>query len=547
MSEIVRGCHQGVMGHKLAEDRLRGSNKDFSYLTRESDIKKGKFILSTLTAGSVKHTVAPNPSARKNFQSLEEASEVLEKMISSNKDCLNAIPPPDIDTDANNNSMDDWDRPAADLACYACDFVGEHRRELNDHHRSHTVKECPHCEKFIHHNSVKNHMIKCQKTDPEVFSCDQCDYETKWISALRSHKQKIHNREYKCDLCTKSFICQETLTRHKQTHTVTGDGFRCEECNKTFKTLATRDRHRKSQHLVLQSEVGFMMLDMEQMANTAPAHKKGERHKCPMEGCPHVAQSKAKLNRHILHRHKTVSSPRKVYKCDGCQYSTSKTSNFRVHLLRCKKHKELHPRVVPILTRDQLIKIIKQSSISDRKFLKLLQAIEKEAGTILFEGNLEREIRESMQSWEKFYEVKEVEITDKHGNTMKSSMAWVNNLNGLISAIIEEEDIQEARVVVGGDSGQGKFIFTLTVLDLANLGRDSAGYSRAGKRRTLVISAVDDCDENHENLQQIVEALKFDELEVIDIILAGDLKFANLCFGEFMISFFQNCQAQTEP
>ena len=117
----MRECHQGVMGHKLAEDRLRGSNKEFVYLTRESDIKKGKFILSTLTAGSgssVKHTVAPNPSARKHVQSLEEASEVLEKMILSNKDCLNTIPPPDIDTDANNNSMEDWDCPAADLACY---------------------------------------------------------------------------------------------------------------------------------------------------------------------------------------------------------------------------------------------------------------------------------------------------------------------------------------------------------------------------------------------------------------------------------------------
>ena len=120
MSEIVRGCHQGVMGHKLAEDRLRGSNKEFVYLTRESNIKKGKFIMSSMTgSGSpVKHTITPNPSARKSFQSLEEASEVLEKMISSNKDCLNAIPPPDIETDANNNSMEDWDCPAADLACY---------------------------------------------------------------------------------------------------------------------------------------------------------------------------------------------------------------------------------------------------------------------------------------------------------------------------------------------------------------------------------------------------------------------------------------------
>ena len=50
----VRECHQGVMGHKLAEDRLRGSNKEFVYLTRESDIKRGRFIVSNLTkTGSV--------------------------------------------------------------------------------------------------------------------------------------------------------------------------------------------------------------------------------------------------------------------------------------------------------------------------------------------------------------------------------------------------------------------------------------------------------------------------------------------------------------
>ena len=64
----------GGDGPQVAEDRLRGSNKEFVYLTRKSDIKKGKFILSTLTGSgsSVKHTIAPNPSARKNFKSLGE-------------------------------------------------------------------------------------------------------------------------------------------------------------------------------------------------------------------------------------------------------------------------------------------------------------------------------------------------------------------------------------------------------------------------------------------------------------------------------------------
>ena len=43
------GVSPGGDGPQVAEDRLRGSNKEFVYLTRKSDIKKGKFILSTLT------------------------------------------------------------------------------------------------------------------------------------------------------------------------------------------------------------------------------------------------------------------------------------------------------------------------------------------------------------------------------------------------------------------------------------------------------------------------------------------------------------------
>ena len=54
----VRGCYQGVTGFKEAEIRLRENNHDFTYLTRESDIKKGKFILSWLSKdGSIKHTI----------------------------------------------------------------------------------------------------------------------------------------------------------------------------------------------------------------------------------------------------------------------------------------------------------------------------------------------------------------------------------------------------------------------------------------------------------------------------------------------------------
>ena len=129
----VRGCYQGVTGFKEAEIRLRENNQDLTYLTRESDIKKGKYILSWLSKdGSVKHTTAPKSSAKNNFKKLDEALAVMEKMILSNDECVHPVPPRDCNTsDENINSMDV--EIAAVHSCYACDFVGGHLRELNDH------------------------------------------------------------------------------------------------------------------------------------------------------------------------------------------------------------------------------------------------------------------------------------------------------------------------------------------------------------------------------------------------------------------------------
>ena len=85
----VREYFQVVMGFKATKVRLREVNKDFTYLTRESDIKKGKLILS-----------CPNPSvaSRNNFKKQEDALSVMENMILSNDDCVHPISPSDCNT-----------------------------------------------------------------------------------------------------------------------------------------------------------------------------------------------------------------------------------------------------------------------------------------------------------------------------------------------------------------------------------------------------------------------------------------------------------------
>ena len=68
---VVAACYKGIMGHKAAEQRLREVGAG-SYLTRESDIKKGKFVLSLSKTGAVKDSVLRNPAFRKEFKTIED-------------------------------------------------------------------------------------------------------------------------------------------------------------------------------------------------------------------------------------------------------------------------------------------------------------------------------------------------------------------------------------------------------------------------------------------------------------------------------------------
>ena len=194
-----------------------------------------------------------------------------------------------------------------------------------------------------------------------------------------------------------------------------------------------------------------------------------------------------------------------------------------------------------MLSKEALVKIHKKSAISDDKYLALLKDIQEETGALLMEGNLKKEIRDSINSFESYYEVEPIEIEDKNGNKMVTSLAWCSKLKKLIEHIVEKNNIKVPRVVIGGDSGQHKFIFTLSIFDLSDLSRDFWGYSRAGRRRTLVIAASDEMEESHPNISMVAEKLKLSELEDIDWILTGDQKFANLVFGVQCHACSHNC------
>ena len=89
----ISDCYHGRIGASLAEQRLRRYGKDGGYLTRESNIQQGFFILSTFVKGEAIHRVAPNKDGLIKKQSLDEATLVLSELILAKEECSNPLSP----------------------------------------------------------------------------------------------------------------------------------------------------------------------------------------------------------------------------------------------------------------------------------------------------------------------------------------------------------------------------------------------------------------------------------------------------------------------
>ena len=76
-----------------------------------------------------------------------------------------------------------------------------------------------------------------------------------------------------------------------------------------------------------------------------------------------------------------------------------------------------------------------------------------------------------------------------------------------------------------------RLVFTLSVYDMENPGRDYAGFSQGGTRRTLVIGSADFCDELMANLDVFFGRLKLWTVEE-EMIIVADQKLVNRLTGK---------------
>ena len=147
---IFDKCYHGSISAQQAEDRLRSACKESSYLTRESDLKRGQFILSTISKGNiVNHFFVPDCDGKNKKQSsFTEAKSDIERLVLSRDDCCHPVPPPwtisdggTVRTGPRSPSCRQSETEDTGLKCQVCDKTLETRYDLAEHYCNHFMKD----------------------------------------------------------------------------------------------------------------------------------------------------------------------------------------------------------------------------------------------------------------------------------------------------------------------------------------------------------------------------------------------------------------------
>ncbi|XP_054720901.1 zinc finger protein Gfi-1b-like [Uloborus diversus] len=174
-----------------------------------------------------------------------------------------------------------------------------------------------------HHHHLHNHFkdaglllgsppgVKSQPgvRHSDVYSCVKCDKMFSTPHGLEVHSRRSHSgrRPFACELCSKTFGHEVSLSQHRAVHTAERS-FQCKQCGKTFKRSSTL-----STHLLIHSD-------------TRPY---------PCQYCGKRFHQKSDMKKHTY-----IHTGEKPHKCTVCGKAFSQSSNLITH---SRKHTGFKP------------------------------------------------------------------------------------------------------------------------------------------------------------------------------------------------------------
>ena len=542
MSELLesvrRSFYHEVLCYRDAESRLEG--REGSYLLRESDVKKGIFIISYVKSSSVSHILVPNSKGTYHRQSLEQAVDIAADIIAAS-DCLHPVPPPGqassgsdtggSDTEASNAGASDTE----ESRCYCCSFTSSNKKTLHNHHLNlHKLFRCQNCSRYFKNTSFRTHKRKCGRSENLSFSCSVCGYETIHDKTMRIHRKMHLTRPFLCRVedCRRCFKTQQDLDEHQKFHQV--DGFQCDLCDKKFRRRWERTRHmvKMHQNVKRSSTIGFGLFNM---TGVIQRRQKGRQMMtCLKEGCNFQTRlyQTTRMAIHVAAKHPDRPRPKKPHQCRGCKKMFAYPYLLHKHEKTCKLEKANSKRIVPMVTNRSLVSIKKKYvNVPNTTFCNIMRDLQKENPAIIFEGNFQHALQESINELKRHFSAEFLNLVDKHGLEVNSVIVLVKDLHYCIREYIRRKGVKNPRVAIGQDGGnKNKYLVCLVIHDMDRLGLDICGYSSGGRRRALVIAACNRCKEFRYNLDQVMSGLYLAKLEY-RTILPSDLKAANLIMG----------------
>jgi len=157
------------------------------------------------------------------------------------------------------DNLDHWASDHPDISVvYKCDWEGCNHTstqvgEVKRHRRKHLIEEkqlvkCEECNKYYPPKYLQTRHILVHQ-EGKNFKCDVCEKSFKTVENLKVHVRTHGPDEMKythcCELCGRRFTQKANMEAHMRTHTGQRP-FGCDFCSKSFSQKGNLDEHRRT-------------------------------------------------------------------------------------------------------------------------------------------------------------------------------------------------------------------------------------------------------------------------------------------------------------